>query len=49
MIRYLDGRQVTDAAGGTLSGVARNKLVLAALAVSAFVIVIAVVYYSRMA
>jgi hypothetical protein len=49
MIRYLDGRQVTDAAGVTLGGIAGNKLVLAALAVSAFVIVIAVVYYSRMA
>ena len=49
MIRYLDGRQVTDAGVVARSGILGNRLVLAVLAVSAFVVVIAVVYYSRMA
>ena len=49
MIRYLDGRQVTDAGTATNSNVLSKKLVLATLGVSAFIIVVAFVYYWRMA
>jgi hypothetical protein len=49
MIRYLDGRQVGDAAVVTRGGVLGNKLVLVAVAISIFVVVIAFAYYRRMA
>jgi len=49
MIRYLDGRQVSEAAVVARGGVLSNKLVLVAVAISVFVVVIAFAYYRRMA
>jgi hypothetical protein len=49
MIRYLDGRQVSEAAVATRSGALGNKLVLVAVTISVFVVAIAFAYYRRMA